>query len=431
MALQRLRGSRRSPGAAFAMPSPLVDFAPRSKGSNPVARDGHRFRPSRSAFRRPSSSSATELLETRVRSSGPSCVVRSSRGPPSRPRAVVAPRPGPAAGDGDEASSPELPCPAARSRISDPHIGRRSAAPPRTTSRVWPPASRLSPPTLPAREAPERPRASPFKAFPSTRCASLSGPRPSWRSPPLARGRVFRASTSGRVRSAPVSRGSPAVDAFLGFVPFRAFPPLARAPAFARGRPSRPRAVRRLVTPGPQGFAYRADRLGPSPGCRLSWGFAPSDRRSAPFTSREAGGFASRRRMRSRARPALLASSTARNHGIGSAARRHRPSVLGSLPSAHRRSSVRERLPDPLARSVPEPPWGSCGAAGSTCAAVRRRCWAFPTSSPGPMEASGRDPRSRRGTGVRRRVDPVHVSGERRGATFAATSPPVQEWSPA
>jgi hypothetical protein len=53
---------------------------------------------------------------------------------------------------------------------ADPHMRRRIPPPPRAPCEVWVPPSRRPPPILPARKAPERPWASPLKAFPS--CAS-------------------------------------------------------------------------------------------------------------------------------------------------------------------------------------------------------------------------------------------------------------------
>ena len=65
--------------------------------------------------------------------------------------------------------------------LSDRRIRKwqRIPPPPRATCEVWLPPSRHPPPALPAREAPERPWASPFKAFPSSREVPLSEPLPS------------------------------------------------------------------------------------------------------------------------------------------------------------------------------------------------------------------------------------------------------------
>jgi hypothetical protein len=62
---------------------------------------------------------------------------------------------------------------------ADPHEWQRIPPPPRATCEVWLPPSRPPPPALPARKAPERPWASPFKAFPSAREVPLSEPFPS------------------------------------------------------------------------------------------------------------------------------------------------------------------------------------------------------------------------------------------------------------
>lgn len=64
----------------------------------------------------------------------------------------------------DDAPSPELSRPTTHSEGGGPVDGRRVPAPPRATSGVWLPPSRRPPPPLPAREAPEHPWASPFKA---------------------------------------------------------------------------------------------------------------------------------------------------------------------------------------------------------------------------------------------------------------------------
>jgi hypothetical protein len=62
---------------------------------------------------------------------------------------------------------------------ADPLRWRQIPLPPRATCEVWLPPSRLPPPVLPARVAPERPWASPFKVFPSSRWVPLSGSLPS------------------------------------------------------------------------------------------------------------------------------------------------------------------------------------------------------------------------------------------------------------
>jgi hypothetical protein len=92
----------------------------------------------------------------------------------------------------------------------------------------------------------------------------------------------------------------------LGIHPSRALSPAARAPALARGRPSRPWVVRRPVSPGPQGFANRPNRLArlglPA---LLGFGTLRPSQRSVHGAWRRAYGFASRRGARSRAVPAL------------------------------------------------------------------------------------------------------------------------------
>jgi hypothetical protein len=130
-------------------------------------------------------------------------------------------------GSAPDASSPELSRPTAQSRGGGPVALRRALpSPPRATSGVWLPPSRLPPPSLPAREAPERPWASPFGAFSSTWQVPLSGAWPSWRCRHRTRtggARERRRPTSG-LRSHgelvlhPAPKGR-TVDASLGFSP--------------------------------------------------------------------------------------------------------------------------------------------------------------------------------------------------------------------
>jgi hypothetical protein len=102
----------------------------------------------------------------------------------------------------------------------------RIPPPPRATSEVSIPPSRPSPPILPAREAPERPWASPSKAFPSHVSGTPLG-APALLTLPEVRTRgartqptAFRALLPRRVRPDTGSpEGDPAVDAFLGFPP--------------------------------------------------------------------------------------------------------------------------------------------------------------------------------------------------------------------
>jgi hypothetical protein len=195
----------------------------------------------------------------------------------------------------DPAPSPELACPTARSRGGGPVC--RPRLPPRTRaeSGVWLPPSRRTPPSLPAREAPERPWASPFKAFSSSRQAPLSGALPSWRCHGRSHRGVrlhaadFRASISRRARSVVgLRRTRPSMPSWDS--PLQSLLPIRSGMRFDRAAgPPTHLAGRRPGPPGSQGFAKRMDRLGPSPDCRLSWGSLPFDRRGAPFAGSGGG----------------------------------------------------------------------------------------------------------------------------------------------
>lgn len=137
--------------------------------------------------------------------------------------------------------------------------------------------------------APERPWASPFKAFSSSRWVSLSGSLPSCRSsrrfaaPPWGAGGRERlqgflpGSSSCCTR---IPEGTRGVDAFLGFSRPEPSPPPSRRTALGRG--ASPRTQSSGVTStsacvtgslGTEGSAC------PSRDCRLSSGLSPYDRR--------------------------------------------------------------------------------------------------------------------------------------------------------
>jgi len=136
-------------------------------------------------------------------------------------------------------------CPTTRSRsagIAD----RGSTRDPTAACGVWLPPARPAADVLPAREAPERPWASPFRAFPPCAPRLLSEPLPSWRSRSPRRtgwctrdASDFRALLSARVRSVTVPCGT-AVDALVGFLPPEPSLPPSRPALWSRGLPSYP-----------------------------------------------------------------------------------------------------------------------------------------------------------------------------------------------
>jgi hypothetical protein len=154
---------------------------------------------------------------------------------------------------------------------------------------------------LPAHEAPERPWASPFKAFPSraSGCPSRGPCPPDVAGRPPPRGEAERdGRLQGLVPAASpyrhrVPEGTrPSMPSWAS--PLQSFPP--NRPGhrlWSRRRPPRPWAGVRGSPPGPRGFADRLGRPGPFPDCRLSWGFAPCDRHGAPFAGPGSGLMAS------------------------------------------------------------------------------------------------------------------------------------------
>jgi hypothetical protein len=205
----------------------------------------------------------------------------------------------------DPAPSPELLDPTAHSQGGGPVCRPRLTPRTRAESGVWLPPSRRTPPSLPAREAPERPWVSPFKAFSSSRQAPLSGALPSWRYHARSHRGVrlhaadFRASISRRARSVVgLRRTRPSMPSWDS--PLQSLLPIRSGMRFGRAAgPPTHLAGRRPGPPGSQGFAKRMDRLGPSPDCRLSWGLSPSDRHGAPFVG-PGGGLISSPRARCR-----------------------------------------------------------------------------------------------------------------------------------
>jgi hypothetical protein len=139
--------------------------------------------------------------------------------------------------------------------------------------------------------APERPWASPSKAFSSSRWVSLSGPLPSCRSsrrfaaPPWGAGGRERLQgllpdASSCCTRAP--EGTRGVDAFLGFPRPEPSPPPSRHSAFNRG--ASPRTHSSGVTSTSAcvtGSLGTEGSAGPSRDCRLSSGLSPCDRRGA------------------------------------------------------------------------------------------------------------------------------------------------------
>jgi len=218
----------------------------------------------------------------------------AGRGPPCAfaplPRSISAAphRTARPVGPPSDASSPELLRPTTRSRVGGPVARRRIPPSPRATSGVWLPPSRRPPPTLPAREAPERPWASPFEACPRRgrapleACALLGLSR---RTHPPKRAGVREhlqglvlATWPGSDPCGPDPRTS------LGFSPPEPSPPSSgRSLCFAM--PTLPPFGGYTFLPTwVSGPCEATGSAGPSRDCRLSWGFAPSDRHGAPFT---------------------------------------------------------------------------------------------------------------------------------------------------
>jgi hypothetical protein len=145
-ALQRLEDWGDRTGSALRRPArPLLGF--RGVPGTPIrsVEAGHWFRPTRTAFRRPSGSLRSDL-RTAEAVRGPPCALRA---PSEVHRSSPAPWRGPC---GHRTMLPLLGFsrPTTHSRIGGSVPGRRLPAPPRATSGVWLPPSRRTPPFLPA-----------------------------------------------------------------------------------------------------------------------------------------------------------------------------------------------------------------------------------------------------------------------------------------
>ena len=269
---------------------------------------------------------------------GPPCAfVPLPRPCPAAPHRIARPEVGRPSRD---ASSPGLPCPTTHPRSADPLSAdgslRRPVPRPRFGTSFAAP-----PPTLPAREAPERPWASPFEACPrrggtplgASALLTLPGRPPRRRGGAPAHLQGLR--SRGGVRAPPDSRRV-RPRCLPGLPPLQSIPPIRPGHRlWSRCRPSRPRAGRRPCPPGPRAFAERMDRPGPFPDCRLSWGLAPSDRHGAPYTVPRSGLMAlphagpTRKRATPRD-PCSFGRSAAK--GPWPPTRRRRPSVLDWMP---------------------------------------------------------------------------------------------------
>jgi hypothetical protein len=209
--------------------------------------------------------------------------------PPQRSVAALPHRPAGRTGTSDDASSPGLSCPTTHpgrwTRILDGSSGSRPAC--RVRGLVTPLAASTTVPPG-ASSAPERPRASPFKAFSSPRWVLLSESLPSCRSsrrfvaPHGERTDApgFRASFPRRARAALALAGA-RVDAFLRFPPPGRSPSSSGLSLWSRSLPLH--AMRRDVH-GPLaswGLTESKRSAGPSRDCRPSWGLPPCDRRGA------------------------------------------------------------------------------------------------------------------------------------------------------
>lgn len=198
---------------------------------------GHGFRPAPSAFRRPRGFlPAATFRAARGCAKALLCFRSASKAPAAAPSPAV----GACADPSQRTLSPELrlPCDTIEGPgCKEARIHPRFAA----TCGVWLPPARPLAETLPARQAPERPWASAFRAFPPCRRGPSRG-----RCPPVVAGpraapegarrsaAGFRALLSTRVRSVAVPCG-PAVGALLAFPPpERSLPPSGRSALIAR-----------------------------------------------------------------------------------------------------------------------------------------------------------------------------------------------------
>jgi hypothetical protein len=262
---------------------------------------GHWFRPTRAAFPRPAGDHRPDV-RTAEADRGPSCAFA----PLQRSIAAGPHRAAEPCGSADDASSPELQCPTTHSR--DRRTRMSGASPHRPVPRPgfgyplrgvhhrpYRRTRRRNVPGLhPSRHHSRRPRPSrgPCRPDVLARRPSLAGGAPA---------SAFTALLSSRA-SDPDPRG-PESPSFLGLSPSEPSPPPS-GPSLVVARPALPPF--RGVTFRPAGVSgpYEAEgSAGPSPDCRLPWGFAPSDRRGAPYVDPESGLMVSPRgadRLRSR-----------------------------------------------------------------------------------------------------------------------------------
>jgi hypothetical protein len=205
-----------------------------------------RYRPTRTTFQRPSGTRPSSRPPSRSQTAAPHTLSRLFRDMFLQPRTAAPIRqPKPAIGTSRDAASPGLSCPTTQSRTGGPASFGGGSPPPRATCEVWIPPTRRPPPILPAREAPERPWASPYKVFPSCARGAPFGVRALLTLPSTApnlpkeeradRGRLqgFLPATSPCCRSTLTRR--PSRRCLPGLVPSRAFAPSVRATACSHG----------------------------------------------------------------------------------------------------------------------------------------------------------------------------------------------------
>jgi hypothetical protein len=194
---------------------------------------------------------------------------------------------------------------------ADPLAWRRIPSPPRATCEVWLPPSRRPPPILPARAAPERPWASPPKAFPSCASGAPLGVRTLLTLPAIAPNlpeeeRAGRSRLQGLVpATSPCCRSTTheerrTVDAFSGFAPSE-LPPHPSGPSLVvtmpalsplGGMTSRPTWTSGLR--GANGLAWSVSGLP----ALLGFGTLQPSRHSVHRCGERAYGFTSRRTPR-------------------------------------------------------------------------------------------------------------------------------------
>jgi hypothetical protein len=248
---------------------------------------GHWFRPTRAAFPRPSGDRRSDV-RTAEAARGPSCAFA----PLQRSIAAGPHRTAEPCGSADDASSPELHCPTTQSRAGGPVASdaspRRSVPRPGfgyplrgVHRRPYRRTRRRSIPGLrPSRLRSRRPYPSrgPCRPDVLARRISLAGGAPA---------SAFTALLSSRVGD-PDPRG-PESSSFLGLSPSEPSPPPS-GPSLVVARPALPPLRGVTFRPARVSGPYEAEgSAGPSPDCRLPWGFAPSDRHGAPFVAPGSG----------------------------------------------------------------------------------------------------------------------------------------------